>query len=186
MPLRKIKLTLTNFAIGKAKTKTYPVDNGIRYEIPQYLLWVQGTTAEGFPLMVPFFVLRFGLFKKTAASAPVMVGLANPQTYTIYRWLPTYSVHSASSYEIGAWQVKGDYLIHDGPDDTKNEVYATIGCVEICGGPRGFDKFNDLLIALSGTTKPTRNEQLLQIGANGIIEITYQGATMPPIKPWEY
>ena len=32
--------------------------------------------------------------------------------------------------EDGAWQVHGNYLIHDGPDDPMTQVYVTAGCIE--------------------------------------------------------
>lgn len=77
-----------------------------------------------------------------------MVGLADHQTHIIKAWLPNYRVHSARSQENRAWQVYGNFLIHDGPDNP-TELFATIGCVEVMGY-RGFVKFNDLIISLSG------------------------------------
>jgi hypothetical protein len=61
--------------------------------------------------------------------------------------------------------VYGNFLIHDDPDDPHRQVHASIGYVEICGGPNGFVKFNNYLIELSGPASTIRAEQLKEIGA---------------------
>jgi len=73
-------------------------------------------------------------------------------------------------------------LIHDGPDDPKREVYASIGCIEICNGPRGFDNFNDFVISLPGSTAKNRASKLIDIGKSKIITITYKKATRPSLS----
>ncbi len=106
--------------------------------------------------------------------------MAGQQTHIIKAWLPHYSVHSARSREKGAWQVYDNFLIHDGPDDPKKEVYASVGCIEICNGPQGFDRFNDFIISLSGSNQPSRASQLAEIGRSKKMVITYQKAVRPP------
>jgi hypothetical protein len=98
----------------------------------------------------------------------------------IKAWIPTYRVHSALSPENGAWQVYDNFLIHDGPDNP-TELFATIGCIEVMGN-RGFVKFNDLIISLSGPKAASRPEQLLEIGRAGRMSITYESATRPSLK----
>jgi hypothetical protein len=121
--------------------------------------------------------------KKTTDSPAVVVGLADTQTHIIKSWLPSYSVHSASSREDGAWQVYNNFLIHDGPDNpmSKRSIYASIGCIEICGGPQGFANFNDFIIELSGATASTRANKLAQIGKAHNISITYLSAPRPKL-----
>ena len=143
------------------------------------LPWVQGHDGKGTVQKVHFDVLRFGVHCPDGKTATV-VGLADHQTHVIKAWLPTYTVHSAHSTEDGAWQVYDNFLVHDGPDNA-SEVFATIGCVEIMG-PRGFVKFNDLIIALSGPKAKNRDDQLAEIGNAGNISITYERATRPPLK----
>jgi hypothetical protein len=126
-------------------------------------------------------VIRFGVNRKTPTSSPVIVGLAQKQTHTIKRWIKTYSVHSFPSSEGGAWQVYDNFLIHDGPDKPMTQYYATAGCIEICGGPNGFVKMNDFIISLSGSTAATRDAKLTQIGASGLMAISYDAATRPPL-----
>jgi hypothetical protein len=76
------------------------------------------------------------------------------------------------------------FLIHDGPDDPHRQVYASIGCIEICGGPNGFVDFNDFIIELSGPKASTRAEQLIEIGAAGNISIEYEKASRPPLRKY--
>jgi hypothetical protein len=125
-------------------------------------------------------VFRFGVQAKTSDTATV-VGLAEQQSHVIKAWLPDYRVHSARSLEKGAWQVYGNFLIHDGPDNPLTEIYASIGCIEICNGPEGFNQFNDYLISLSGAAGGGRDEKLSQIGKSGKMTITYLKATRPPL-----
>lgn len=131
-----------------------------------------------------FRTFRFGVQQKAGAS-PRVVGLMDQQTHTIKAWLPNYRVHSAASQEIGAWQVYDNFLIHDGPDyPSERPAYASIGCLEICGAPAGFDQFNDFIINASGITNGSRSEKLAQIGESGKMTITYMRATRPPLTKW--
>ncbi|AKT38690.1 hypothetical protein [Chondromyces crocatus] len=184
MALRKIELTVGGTEVGRAKTWSYPSDDGKHYSIPTYNLEVRGTDARRATVTKTFEVIRFGVHRKTPAESTRVVGLADHQRYVIRGWLPDYSVHSAASPEMGAWHVFDNYLIHDGPDDPHNEAYATAGCIEICGGPAGFDRFNDLLITLSGSMKTTRGEKLHELGRAGTMSITYLRAGRPPLVEW--
>lgn len=184
MTLRRIELTVGSAPIGAAQTWSYPSDDLKRYSIPTYSMQVKGVNGRGIPVMQTFEVIRFGVHRKSPTDKTTVVGLADSQKYVIQAWLPSYTVHSARSEERGAWLVFANYLIHDGPDDPQNQVYATAGCIEICRGPRGFDAFNDLVIALSGSTKPTRGEQLDQIGRSGVMSLHYVKAARPPLVEW--
>jgi hypothetical protein len=181
--MRHVKMIVGNEEVGRARTWAYPAGHahGV-FWIPTYTLTVEGTDAAGRSVERDFEVLRFGLHCPTRTSAPAVVGLAKEQTHVIKAWLPHYSVHSAPSLEQGAWQVYGNFLIHDGPDDKVNEVYASIGCVEICGAPKGFDLFNDFLIALSGPKSSDRKTQLAEIGRARNMSITYLKATRPAVE----
>jgi len=180
--MRKIKMIVGNKKIGKALTWAYPngQSQGV-YSIPTYALTVSGILDSGTKIKKDFEIIRFGIQGKTSKSARV-VGLADAQKHKIKAWLPNYTVHSAPSIEQGAWQVYGNFLIHDGPDNPKREVYASIGCLEICNGPKGFDKFNDFVISLSGSTQLTRKSKLKEIGKSRTITIEYKKATRPPLS----
>ena len=180
--MRNVLMTVGGEAIGKAKTWAYPKGEGLgRFWIPTYELTVAGKGADGASKSRSFEVLRFGIHCPDAKKGAHVVGLASEQTHVIKAWLPTYSVHSARSLEVGAWQVYDNFLIHDGPDDPIHEVYASIGCIEICGTPKGFDQFNDFLIELSGPTAKMRDKQLAEMGAARNIAIKYLKAARPPL-----
>ena len=180
--MRTVQMTVGSKPIGKAKTWAYPDGKFLGvYSIPTYELTVSGTNAGGRKVQQTFEVLRFGIHFKIGFGAPQIVGLADKQTHVIDAWLPDYNVHSARSVEMGAWHVYKSFLIHDGPDDPNTEIYATIGCIEICNGLRGFDQFNDFLISLSGPTARDRANQLLEIGRARKMSISYVRATRPAL-----
>jgi hypothetical protein len=178
--VRNVNLVVGNKPIGSALTWAYPngKHHGV-FQIPTYELTVTGADDNGMKRERKFEVIRFGVQGKTSKSSPIVVGLANFQVHVITAWLPDYFVHSAISVEKGAWQVYGNFLIHDGPDNPKIEVYASIGCIEICNGPRGFDIFNDFLISLSGPKSANRADQLAEIGRAKSMSITYLKASRP-------
>ena len=180
--MRPVKMTVGSKEIGKAKTWAYPYGSahGL-FWIPTYELKVEGTNDAGKSEGRTFEVIRFGIHCPTRKSSPSVVGLAKDQRHVIKAWLPKYSVHSATSLEQGAWQVYGNFLIHDGPDDPTNEVYASIGCIEICDGPRGFDAFNDYLISLSGPRASDRSARLAEVGAAKNLSIEYLKAKRQPL-----
>lgn len=178
--MRNVTIEVGGQPTGQQKTWAYPRGQSLGlYTVPVYDCHVQGRDDSGRFVRERFSVLRFGVQSKDGKQASV-VGLADLQTHVIKSWVPTYRVHSASSPENGAWQVYGNFLIHDGPDNP-TELFATIGCIEIMG-PSGFVKFNDLIISLSGPSSKNREEQLKQIGAARNISITYQKAERPTLK----
>ena len=178
--MRRVIITVGKAPVGEARTWAYPEGSSLGYYlVPIYKLTVSGTDDRGGLVQETFEVLRFGVQCKDGRTAQV-VGLADQQTHQIKAWIPTYRVHSAASPENGAWQVYGNFLIHDGPDDP-TEVFATIGCIEIMGR-QGFVKFNDLILSLSGAAAGSRDGQLRQIGQAGQMVITYEKAVRPPLK----
>ena len=178
----EMKVGATSTATGL--TWAYPDGpQTTHYRIPIYKITVSGVKDSGFSSSTDFDVYRFGV-KKEGSGQPRSVGLADQQTHVIEMWLPEYTVHSALSAEKGAWKVYDHFLVHDGPDDPNDasSVYATVGCVELCG-PAKFDAMNDLIISLSGITAGTRAEKLNAIGTSGKLKITYDAATRPPVIP---
>lgn len=179
--MRKVRLNVGGTPIGQAKTWAYPKGEALGlFSIPSYRMSVSGTDDRGRAVLEQFEVLRFGVQCKDGKTAMV-VGLADAQTHGVKAWIPAYRVHSANSPENGGWQVYDNFLIHDGPDNA-TEVFASIGCVEVMG-QRGFVKFNDLLISLSGPTAATRDAKLVQIGNARNITISYERAARPVLTP---
>ena len=178
--MRRVKIFVGASPIGEHKTWAYPNGNKLgRFLVPVYECIVLGRDGKGNRVQERFEVLRFGVQCEEGKTARV-VGLADQQTHKIKAWIPTYSVHSASSNENGAWQVYNNFLIHDGPDNS-TEIFATIGCIEIMG-PLGFSRFNNLLISLAGPKATYRDHQLAEIGSKGEVYITYMKAVRPPLK----
>ena len=178
--MRDVKITIGGVPVGDQRTWAYPRGQSLgKYLVPIYNCSVKGVDDGGKPVMGRFKVLRFGVQCKDGKTAAV-VGLSDYQVHRIKAWLPNYRVHSANSQENGAWQVYGNFLIHDGPDNP-TELFATTGCIEIMGY-RGFVKFNDLMISLSGSRANSRARQLAEIGRSGNITVTYEKASRPPLK----
>jgi len=180
--MKEVRILVGNAIVGRQRTWGFPKgDPNELFWIPIYPCTVTGTNVQGQPVSKTFNVLRFGVHNPDGRF-PRVVGLADQQRYIIKDWLPDYKVHSAPSLEDGAWHVKDNFLIHDGPDNP-SEIYATIGCIEVMG-LQGFVRFNDLILALSGlpASSASRNRQLGQIGRSGKLSITYQRATHPPLE----
>ena len=179
--MRHINLRVGSKPLRDQRTWAYPAGNpGVQYWVPVYDLFVRGEDDAGAKVEVRFDVLRFGVYCRNSSATEQVVGLAEFQVHDIRQWIPTYSVHSATSTEDGAWQVYDNFLIHDGPDDG-TEVFATIGCIEIMG-KRGFVKFNETLIALAGVKGASTAAKLADIGSAKVITITYEKATRPALR----
>lgn len=160
--MRRVEIFVGASSIGEQKTWAYPSGNKSgRFSVPVYECMVLGSDGKGNRVQERFEVLRFGVQCEEGKTARV-VGLADQQTHKIKAWIPTYSVHSASPNEDGAWQVFNNFLIHDGPDNS-TEIFAPIGCIET--GPSGFNQFNNLLISLAAQKTTYRDHQLAEIGS---------------------
>lgn len=178
--MRSVTLTVGGTPHGEAKTWAYPHGASLgKFLIPTYELTVAGTDNSEKSVTEKFSVFRFGVQSEDGKTTRV-VGLAHHQMHIIQKWISTYRVHSASSTENGAWQVYGNFLIHDGPDND-TELFATIGCIEIMG-PQGFLKFNDLLISLMDPPGSNRDEELDAIGRSGQLKVVYEPAKYPALK----
>lgn len=188
--VRKITIDVTDETMATAVVWGYPRDDvpeddtGPLYEVPTYKLIVRGTMDNGQPAKREFEAIRFGVQQQTTKHQPRVVGLAKEQTHTVKKWLAHYAVHSAESEERGAWQVIGEFLIHDGPDNPrdKDDPYASIGCVELCGR-RGFTIFNEYLQSISGSKQSGEQAKLREIGESGSLSVHYQAASRPKLKP---
>ena len=180
MPIREIKLTVGSVAGAEALMKSYKVDDGKDYLMPTYKLTASGKDDARNDASKEFTVIRYGIKCETAGGRVYVVGLSDDQTYTINPWIPDYD---PDTHELGAWKVKGNYLVHDGPDNIVTDRFGAVGCIELCGSGQ-FDVFNDYLISLSGlaTSAKPRAEKLLEIGASSKLSIHYLKATPPPLK----
>jgi hypothetical protein len=178
--MRKVDINVGGVSIGESPTWAYPAGYSLGiFSVPVYSCSVRGKDNNGNSIHERFSVLRFGVKCDDGKTAKV-VGLADFQSHVIKAWLGSYTVHSAASQENGAWQVKDNFLIHDGPDHP-GELFATVGCIEIMGH-KGFSRFNDLLLKLTGPSAGSRAKQLAEIGRSGCLVMTYEKASRPPLK----
>ena len=180
MAVRELKLTVGNTAGDEALMKSYKVDDGKDYLIPTYKMTVSGKDDAGNPASKEFKVIRYGIKCETAGGRVYVVGLSDDQSYTIKQWIPDYS---PDTNELGAWRVKDNYLVHDGPNNIANDRFGAVGCIEVCGTGQ-FDALNEYLISVSGlaTSTMTRGEKLATIAASHKLSIHYLQATPPPLK----
>lgn len=163
--MRNIKLNVGNKEIGKALTWAYPYGQSFGYfTIPTYELKVSGTDDTGMPKSQAFEVFRFGV-KCDHGGSPHVVGLADFQTHVIKAWLPHYRVHSAVSLEQGAWQVYGNFLIHDGPDDPKSKPMLPSDALRFVKDRRVLTGSTILLLAFPVQGSP-RERKNLRISAD--------------------
>jgi hypothetical protein len=206
---RAISFTIGGSPVGETVTFTYPVDDGKYYVVPLYTVTVSGTDAAGTTVTKTFKALRFGVYYdpnkpvgSSKSAGPFVAGRAAPQKYTA-GFRDGYEVHSADSNEPMAWDLNGGFLIHDGPDvpvdpskfdpnalgkesdpsSTANNLYATIGCIEITGD-HGFTRFNDLIISLSGS-KLGGAAALNEIARRRLVKVAYEKASRPPLTLWK-
>ncbi|MDR0563777.1 MAG: hypothetical protein LBG78_02415 [Azoarcus sp.] len=178
--MRTVDIWVSGMPIRESTTWAYPNGGHLGlFLVPVYQCTVTGVDDANRIVSERFDVLRFGVMCKDGRTASI-VGLADRQTHVIKAWIGSYNVHSARSNENGAWQVYGNFLIHDGPDNS-SELFATVGCIEIMG-TQGFSRFNDLIIRLSGSKAKTRDAQLVEIGRAGTMRIKYDAAKRPPLK----
>lgn len=185
MSIRNIKLTVGNVIKGHGILKSYPVNDLKSYRMPLYTLTVEGTDDSDKKQSKDFNIFRFGIHKPLKTSPAKVVGLADQQTHIVKKYKHDYRLHSVEGTPYnasdGAWVVWKTFYIHDGADDPQTEAFGTIGCVEVCD-PDGFIKLNDFIISLSGSTKTTKTDKLIEIGASGKMKVTYLRTTRPPLE----
>ena len=148
------------------------------YLVPTYVLTL--ATADGRKVCPrDFKVIRFGL-KRTAAtdalpSPPELlcnVGLFSEQQHTA-AWISTYRVHSGPGSIVGAWQLTGSFLLHEGSPDPSSP-WGTYGCVEVVG--------NDEWKRLLSTIQSFSGADLATVGSRKLLTVRIQAASAPMAK----
>jgi hypothetical protein len=125
------------------------------FRTPIYKVFIVGTDRAGKPVKKEWTALRFSPFwndpkhpvsaYKTRAWANA--GLRYEPKKPVPAYLPDYEIHNRVSRFQGAIQVRGNFLIHGGPETTGNIAWGAAGCVEVIGN---FDDFRQDIIKLSG------------------------------------
>jgi len=143
--------------------------------IPTYNMTVTGIDKDGNSVTEAFEVLRFGV-ESVGTERPRVVGLKGAETDSLTKWLPAYQVHSAPTSVKGAWVIRGNYLIHNGPTRGKEDgLFGSTGCIEVMGGR--FLEFNTLLRQL---TCADTNEE---VSKSGSVSLQFQPTEWPQLRP---
>lgn len=186
--LRRVDVTISGDPITDANGEVqYGYVSGYGseniYEVPLYKATVKGTNNEGDEVEESFTVVRFGVTDKKGKT-PFTNGLADQQTHISRAWLDDYLERQSYRPTVskGAWFVYGNFLLHDGTDYPTNSrmAWATDGCVEFCGVGK-FDRFNELIVELSGTTL-TGDAAKAEIAKQEVLYVTFQKAKRPAVK----
>jgi hypothetical protein len=144
--------------------KSYPDndydDNGRMelYKTPVYKVFVEGTDARGTPVKKEWTGLRFMPFwndPRSPSSHYRTQGWVNSGLHFLSRkpapaYIEGYEVQNTRSRFTGAIQIKGNFLVHAGPETVAHSGWGAAGCVEIIGS---FDDFRMDIIRMSGSTE---------------------------------
>lgn len=142
------------------------------YRVPLYEVYVNGMDSNKRPALASFLAIRFGVMRYGDGHTGV-VGLSQTQKYVVKNYFPDKYYRPNGRMEAGAWQVSGNYLIHDGPDDN-SQTMSAFGCIELYG-PGAFGEFNRTLLALSGASSE------IELAQSGKLTVMYAAAEIPPL-----
>ncbi|MES2590327.1 MAG: hypothetical protein V4608_00490 [Bacteroidota bacterium] len=101
-----------------------------------------------------------------------------PKTVVSY-YNPNYGVHNRYSPYGGAIQIKGNFLIHAGPETIDESGWGAAGCVEIIGN---FDLFKEDIKLLSGSTETNAHDAILKLVAAKKLFVRVDLAVAPKLK----
>jgi RHS repeat-associated protein len=173
--------------------KTYPIFDGLLYEVPIYNLIVKKVLkkgqAETEQQSKTFQVIRFMPYLnpskqkdkryKLVKDEVAMIGLADTTTYTIPEY-KDYELHSTDLGENGAFVLQGTHYIHDGPNDD-TEVFGSAGCLEVFG-KEGMEALKKIVAEYSESKKNTVTEQLKELASAGLLKAKLEKAQRPAVK----
>ena len=161
---KNVDIIITNTIIRDGIVSAYPDSDGKKYIVPTYKMNVIGINRMGKPISASFEVIRFGVQRDETKNIKArIVGLSDSQSYKL-NWV---------DYLGGSWQVKGDWLIHEGAEDPTTEAWGAIGCIEVCG-VNGWNEFNSLLKEL------TRIDDFEEISVKKLLTVKYLPVTSKP------
>lgn len=190
---RNVKITLTATQTGATYLmRAYPTEiNDKSYEMPVYILTVEGTDIKGIKKTKNYNCLRFSIYYNDPKNpdthyktlgGPFISGLANEQTHICPEYKKNYTIHNRAGQEVGALVIAGSFYIHEGPSKLTDIRFASAGCVEIIGS---FKEFKEYIALLAGGTGNT-TDILLQLVSDQKLAIYAEKATKPKLKPVPY
>lgn len=162
--LRKVLVTVSAVKTGEEYrlAKSYPdndLNDDLRMEVyttPVYKIFLDGTDEGGNALRKEWAALRFMPYWNDprrpnphyATKGWVNSGLHYLKMQPAPGYLPDYMVLNSVSSFGGAIQLKGNFLIHAGPDVLTTGYWGSAGCVEVIGN---FDEFRTQILTLAGS-----------------------------------
>ncbi|GAA5185482.1 hypothetical protein GCM10025771_41420 [Niveibacterium umoris] len=171
--LRAAVATLTAVTAGKVKLIAYPVATDTAYEVPLYVLRLDGSAEDGSRVSREFKVARFGVAFKETDAAPYVYGL-RAGTYVTKEWIPNYA-------SLGAWRVSGKHWMHAARANPA-EATCLAGCIGVYG-PGTLNPFNEALCAMMNADNDDAGRAA--IAKSGKFSVVIDPAPKPPLKPWK-
>lgn len=167
--LKKITITVTNIEDGWGIVKSYPTFNQKSYKVPLYICSVEGLSDDNELLIYTFKCIRFGVeYRIDKNIGPRIVGLKDKQSYTL-KWV------KRSDNQKDVWQVKNNWLIHEGVKFPQTQAAGALGCIEIVGSNE-WTRFNKCILEL------TNSSSELEVSKNRLAIIEFEEVNaLPPL-----
>jgi len=153
MAYRDVLITVSNQTIvQKYYARSYPMNDrdhdgrSDKYEVPVYKVFIKGVDSSGTKVVKEWTALRFMPFWNDPQNPSsyykskgfISSGLITFPKQIIKNYLRGYEIHNTTSPEIGAIQLKGNFLIHAGPVSLAQAGWGSAGCIEIIGNFTAF------------------------------------------------
>ncbi len=196
MGLRKVVIVVSNQTTSDVYyAKSYPdpdFDNDLkweRYKAPVYKVFLDGTDPAGKATREEWKALRFMPFWNDPKEPDTRYntrGFANSGlTYFARKLVPAYiedyKVHNTFSPFDGAIQIKGNFLVHAGPETTASDSWSwgAAGCVEVVGN---FEDFRMHIIRMAGSTETDIHKGMHELVAAKVLYVQVDLARAPDLK----
>ena len=160
-----------------------------RYKTPVYKVFLRSTNAAGESVQKDWQALRFMPFwndpsqptKKSRGRGWIDSGLLYFPRKPVLAYLKDYKVHNPASPFDGAIQIKGNFLVHAGPESMMSSDWAwgAAGCIEVIGD---FNEFRMDILEMSGSTQTDIHTGMHQLVAAKRLYVQVDLDTAPDLK----
>lgn len=194
MAYRDVLITVSNRTTPyKYYARSYPMTDRDgnsrfdRYEVPVYKVFIQGTDAIGIKTVKEWTALRFMPFWNDPKNPSshykskgfISSGLTIFPKQIIRNYIRGYEIRNTSSPEIGAIQLKNNFLIHAGPASLAEAGWGAAGCIEIIGN---FTQFRREILQLANCPISDLQSAMESIVRAGKLSVEIQHAASPIFK----
>lgn len=158
-----------------------------RYKTPVYKVFLKSRNAAGGSIQKDWRALRFMPFwndpgqlsKKYSSSGWLNSGLSHVARMPVPAYLKDYEIHNTVSRFNGAIQIKGNFLVHGGPESTISDGWGAAGCIEIIGN---FDEFRTSILQMAGSTQTDIHAGMQQLVSAKLLYIQVDMDVAPDLK----